>query len=84
MSQDIVRHELIGLNIEIMEAKNPSLAGLKGKIIDETKNTITIQHKNTTKKLIKNQIKMKIEIHNKTIMVNGEDLVGRPADRIKK
>jgi ribonuclease P protein subunit POP4 len=31
---------LIGRNIEIVEAKNKSLVGLKGKVVDETKNTL--------------------------------------------
>ena len=47
--KDVVKLELIGLHIEVVKAKNSSLIGLKGKIIDETKNTITIKKNNETK-----------------------------------
>ncbi|MFH1592551.1 MAG: ribonuclease P protein subunit [Candidatus Woesearchaeota archaeon] len=76
----IVRHELIGLRIEIVDANNPSLIGIKGKIVDETKNTITVQNK----KIIKTQVKMKIKMPKKTIEMDGKELVGRGEERIKK
>ncbi|MFH1209571.1 MAG: ribonuclease P protein subunit [archaeon] len=50
---------LIGSYIEIIESKNKSLIGLKGKVIDQTKNTITIDCKNKTKKIILSQVKIK-------------------------
>ncbi|MEK6934486.1 MAG: ribonuclease P protein subunit [Nanoarchaeota archaeon] len=80
MPEKITRHELIGLKVEITNSANSSLKGIKGKIIDETKNTITIETKNNHKKIIKSQVKMKI--NNKEI--DGTDLVGRPEERIKK
>ena len=84
MLRQFVRNEIIGLPIEIIGAKNPSLVGLKGMIIDETQNTITIKIKKLTKKLIKNQIKMKIKFNNEEITLDGSALVGRPEERIKK
>jgi ribonuclease P protein subunit POP4 len=83
-TKDFVRHELIGLNIKIVDAGNPSLIGVEGKIIDESKNSITIETKKGIKKLIKSQIKMRVKFKGKTIEVNGKLLVGRPEDRIKK
>jgi ribonuclease P protein subunit POP4 len=50
---------LIGSYIEIIESKNKSLIGLKGKVIDQTRNTITIDCKNKTKKIILSQVKIK-------------------------
>ena len=50
---------MIGSNIEITKSKNTSLIGLKGKVIDETKNRITIETKKGVKKIIKSQIKIK-------------------------
>lgn len=84
LPRNIERHELIGLSIKITESKNPTLLGLEGKIIDETQNTITIQSKNSTKKIIKNQIKMRIKINQKEMIIDGNQLVGRPHERIKK
>ncbi|MFH1210918.1 MAG: ribonuclease P protein subunit [archaeon] len=81
--KDIAKHELIGLEIEIVESKNKALIGLKGRITDETKNTITIDD-GKERKIMKSQIKMKTAIGNKEYEIDGRILVGRPEDRIKK
>ena len=78
--KDIVKYEIIGLEAEIIDSKNKSNIGIKGKIIDETKSTIIIEHKNKRKRLLKNNITLKI--NNQTI--KGKLLYGKPKDRIKK
>ncbi len=70
--------------MEITEAKNKSLIGLKGKIIDETRNMLTLDTKKGIKKLIKSQVKLKMKFKNKNIEIDGRLLVNRPEDRIKK
>ena len=52
---NIIKHELIGLKAEIVDSRNKANIGIKGKIIDETKNTIIIEHK-SKKKDYSNQI----------------------------
>jgi ribonuclease P protein subunit POP4 len=74
------RMVVIGKLIRIEDAANRSLIGINGKIIDETKNTITIQTTKGTKKIIKDQAT--IMINNKTI--NGKTLIGRTEARIKQ
>jgi ribonuclease P protein subunit POP4 len=39
-------HELIGLDVEIMQSADQSLVGVKGRIINETKNTVSIEKEN--------------------------------------
>jgi ribonuclease P protein subunit POP4 len=51
---------LIGREIEITESRNKSLIGKKGKVIEETQNTITIQEKEKETKIIKTHVKIKI------------------------
>lgn len=80
---ELERHELIGLMCQVTDAKNKDLIGLKGKIIDETKNTLKIRYKNKTKILLKNQITLAIKIKNKIIQIKGEKLNKRPEERIK-
>lgn len=82
--KNIVRHELIGLNIEIVKAKNPSLIGIKGKIIDESKNILTIETQNKIKKILKDQATFNIELKDHIVQVEGKLLLGRSEDRIKK
>ncbi|MAG38733.1 hypothetical protein CMO90_01465 [Candidatus Woesearchaeota archaeon] len=74
-----LKQEYIGLNIDIMKSKNSSLLGLKGQILDETKNTFKIK---TTKGIItimKNISTFKIN----GFEVKGSKIVKRPQDRIK-
>lgn len=68
--------------MEITEAKNKSLVGLKGKIIDETKNTLTITQKNQRKRIIKDQVTLYFP--KQKIKIKGKFLVGRSEDRLKK
>jgi len=76
----IARYELIGLEAEVTDSKNKDNIGIKGIIRDETKNTITIENK----KLLKNNITLKIKIDNQMISVPGTQLAGRPKERIQK
>ncbi|WP_332450325.1 ribonuclease P protein component 1 [Methanoculleus sp.] len=40
--QNVLRHELIGLDVLVARASNPGHAGVSGRIIDETRNTLVI------------------------------------------
>jgi len=82
-TDEAVRHELIGLTIRIVKAKNPNLAGLSGKVLDETKNSFVICTNSHTKTILKNQI-IQLEIAEKNIMVQGKDLMKRPEERIQR
>jgi RNase P/RNase MRP subunit p29 len=70
----LIRGELIGLVIEV-----PS-DGLKGKIIDETKNTIIIDVNGKKKTIIKNK---EIKFKDQKITINSEKLRVKPEERIK-
>lgn len=84
MKDDVLRAELIGKTITVVESTNAKNKGMNGKIIDETKNMITLQTKNGTKKLIKNTITIQMKYNNKTYQINGKLLINRAEDRIKK
>ena len=81
---DIVRSELIGLEAEVTRAGNKSLVGLRGLIIDETKNTLSIERDGVVKKVIKSQVMLNILFDGQTFQIDGRVLVGRPEDRLKK
>jgi len=83
-THNLMKHELIGQTAEVVSSKNPSLKGIKGEIIDETRSTLTIMHEKTAKKLLKSAITLKLTINGETIEVDGEKLLGRPEDRLKK
>jgi ribonuclease P protein subunit POP4 len=41
--QNIIHHELIGLDTRVVDSTNSFLIGIKGRIVDETKNMLTIE-----------------------------------------
>ena len=84
MLKDILKQELIGLDIEVTASKNKSLAGARGKIVDETKNTLKLKAGTRVVALMKNAIMFTAKIDGKTVEIDGACLVGRSEDRIKK
>lgn len=81
---EYIKAELIGLDIEIVDAKNKSLIGLKGKIVDETKNTFIIEVQGKEKKLLKDQVTLIIHFEKEKVKAEGKLFLGRPEERIKK
>jgi len=56
-----LRSLMIGSNVEVIESKNKTLVGLKGKVIDQTKNTMTIETKKGNKRIITSHARVKNE-----------------------
>lgn len=71
------KKELIGTTAEIIGSKNKTLIGIKGKIIEETKNTITFDN---GKKILKSHVTLKIGEE----LIKGKAIQKKPEDRIKK
>jgi len=83
--KNLVYHELIGLHAEVYKSKNPFQEGLKGIIIDETKNTIVLKTDKGPKIIPKKDAIFRIKLPSKQIVeVDGKVLIGRPEDRLKK
>jgi ribonuclease P protein subunit POP4 len=82
--RDVLKSELIGLIIEVTDATNQSLQGLKGKVVEETRNTLTIRDGDKEKKIVKEHVTITTTIDEKTIEIDGKLLVGRPEERLKK
>jgi len=82
--RNIIRHELIGLPVEIVESKNKFQAGIKGTVVDETKNLLIIETKRGIKKIQKKGAKFIFTIPDgRKVIVNGEKIALRPEERIK-
>lgn len=80
--KDIFPHELIGETIEVMSSKNKSNLGIKGKIIDETKETITVAQDNGKEVVLMKQI-ITIKLMKSGEVISGEAIAKRPEDRLK-
>ncbi len=82
--KNLVKHELIGLEVKIIESKN-SLNEISGRVVDETYSTFIIDIKGKDKVMIKKDcIFLFILPDKKKVQVNGKVIIGRPEDRIKK
>ncbi|MCX8154007.1 MAG: ribonuclease P protein component 1 [Candidatus Bathyarchaeota archaeon] len=85
VTPDIIRHEFIGTEMKIVKSPHAGYTGLKGMVIDETKNTFTILHKGKLKQVIKNMAVFHFKFPDATVVeIDGNLLVGRPEDRLKK
>ncbi len=81
----IIRHEFIGTEGKIAESPHADYVGIRGEVIDETKNTFTFLHKGKAKSIIKNSAVFNFKFSDGTIVeIDGRLLVGRPEDRLKK
>ena len=81
---NLARDEFIGLNVKIVESKDPSLTDITGVIIDETKNTFLIENENKQIMIGKKGVKLEFKIDGKKILIDGSKIIFRPENRIKK
>ena len=79
----VLKAEYIGLLVKIIGAKNKTMIGIEGTIIDETKNMITIATTAGTKQVIKKDAVLQIQYDKKKINLRGDLINKRPEERIK-
>lgn len=83
--KNLIRHELIGLEVKIKNSTDPTLKGVKGKVVDETYNMLVIETSKKEIKVPKKNCVFVFTLPSKLkVQVDGKLLVGRPEDRIKK
>jgi ribonuclease P protein subunit POP4 len=80
----LAKDELIGLKVKVKESDDPSWNNISGTIVDETKNTFTIEIKDKQKMIAKKTAKFEFQIQDKKITIDGSKIMYRPEDRIKK
>lgn len=75
------RTELIGLDVEVLSAP---YSDISGKVVDETKNTFTIESAGTERMVPKPNNVFRFAYEGRTIDIIGSEILHRPEDRIKK
>ena len=84
LPKNLIRHELIGLAVEVADSTNKFQIGIKGIVVDETKNTLTIETEIGLKKIQKKGAIFIFKIPNgKKVKVNGIKIITRPEERVK-
>jgi len=89
--QNIMHHELIGLDTEIVDSTNSSLIGIEGRIVDETKNLMIVERDDKERKIPKSCSSFIFTIPSFNgkrylplkIKVDGKLLLSQPENRIQ-
>ncbi len=82
---NLPRHELIGLEVEVVESENPAEEDIHGKIVDEDKSVLKVECEGDEKTLAKKGRTFKFKLPSgEECKIEGELLEGRPEERIKK
>ncbi|RLE57711.1 MAG: ribonuclease P protein subunit [Thermoprotei archaeon] len=84
--RNILRHELIGLKVRVLESRVRSQVGIEGRVIDETMNTFTIELNDGRRvKVLKKDCTFLFTLPSGLLVkVEGKVLIGRPEDRLKR
>jgi ribonuclease P protein subunit POP4 len=81
---NILRHELTGLQTEVVEATHPGYK-CRGVIVAETKNTIKVKMQDGVKTVPKRCVTFDVRLPGgETVRIDGRLMTARPEDRIKK
>ena len=81
-TENIIQHEIIGLNTTITKSSNPQIIGLNGTITYETKSMFTINTQNGVKLLPKAHSTWSFNINNEETTIDGSKIQKRSFDRI--
>ncbi|MCX8197162.1 MAG: ribonuclease P protein subunit [Candidatus Micrarchaeota archaeon] len=85
--ENLALHELIGLKAEVVSSISAPFMGMKGTVVDETKNTIVIRsEKDGSEKIIpKGACIFSFKLPDgKSATLDGRKIAFRPYDRPKK
>ncbi len=80
----IIAQELIGTSVEVIDAANREIIGLKGKVVDETKHTFTVMTQKGERRIMKKGNVFVFTVSGRKIRIDGEKLEARPEERIRK
>jgi ribonuclease P protein subunit POP4 len=80
--QNVIRHELIGLDVLVSGAPNPLHRGIYGRIIDETKNLVVIMTLKGVKRIPKMHTSFQLHIGSRIVEIDGSVMALAPEKRI--
>jgi ribonuclease P protein subunit POP4 len=91
----LIYHELIGLEIQVILSTNPTLTGIRGRVVNETKNMLIVENSKSRELKIPKadseflfripaELSEKGRRSDKFVKVQGNLLLSQPENRIKK
>ena len=80
--ETLTRHELVGLDVEVVAASNPDAVGISGRVVMETTQLLTIERDTRVWHVPKADATFVFELDSgERVRIEGERLVARPARR---
>ncbi|MCL5412574.1 MAG: ribonuclease P protein subunit [Candidatus Marsarchaeota archaeon] len=83
-NKNIVLHELIGLGVEVVNSSDVYQMGIRGTVIDETKNMLVVRASSGVKRIQKKTSTFKFITEKDAFTVSGVEINFRPHERIEK
>ena len=81
--KNLIRHELIGLQVDVIESTNKDNIGIKGTVVNETKHMLTIKTTTGLKRIAKAGSTFLFMFNGKKVKVDGKRIEKTPENRIK-
>lgn len=82
--ENILGHELIGLEVKVIESTDPKKTGIKGIVVDETQNTFIIVFDGKEKIIPKKECDFEFNLNGEKAEVKGKGIIRRSEDRTKE
>jgi ribonuclease P protein subunit POP4 len=83
--ESLARHELIGLCVLVESHSDSGLAGLSGRIVDETRNTFLLETGRGELRLAKKNAGLIFSLPGgQRVRIDGRVLISQPENRISK
>jgi len=79
--ETLPRHELVGLDCEVVSASNPDAVGISGTVVTETTQMLTIEGADRVWHVPKDSATFAFTVSGQRVRVDGDRLVARPARR---
>jgi ribonuclease P protein subunit POP4 len=81
--QTILRHELTGLCASVVKSSNPAQEGISGIIVDETRNTLSLQTTDGIKCMQKQYMLLRVTLPDSAeVLIDCSRLSTAPARRV--
>ena len=81
-ARNVILHELIGLSLRVVKGTGRTM--LKGRIVNETRNTLEIETSKGIRTLPKKDVVIELDLNGEKTVLSGKGLCFRPEDRTKE
>ncbi len=81
--ENLMVHELIGLKAKVVDSTDANKKGMKGVVVDETRNTLVFDCNGIEKVVPKKEVKLEFELGKEKKTIDGKEIVCKPEQRTK-